>query len=77
MDLNGRKCKIVRIHSTVHFNGVGQLGPAIDINSAKLLGSMALTKVEGGVHLKSATLEGFIPDGNIISVEFLPEEAKK
>lgn len=79
MSLNGRKVKIVRIHGTVHFNGLGQLGGAggaIDINSAKLLNAMVITRVDGGVVLKTKTVEGFIPDGNIVSLEFLPEDTK-
>ena len=44
-NLNGRKVKLARVHALIHVNGVGQIGPAIDANSGKVLGSVELTKV--------------------------------
>lgn len=71
--LTGRKVKLVRTHSTVHVIGVGSMGPAIDSNSARVLGALQLTKVEDGVLVKGSTFELFIPNGNIVSMTLEPE----
>jgi hypothetical protein len=72
-NLNGRKVKVARVHAIVHVPGVGQLGPAIDENSAKFLGGLSLFKEEDGMLVKGKTFELFIPNGNIISMLLEPE----
>jgi hypothetical protein len=72
-NLNGRRVKIARVHALLHVNGVGQIGPVLDANCGKVLGAVELYKVDGGVYLKSKTFEVYVPDGNIISVQFEPE----
>lgn len=72
--LNGREVKLARLHSIMHIPGVGQLGPAIDSNSASKngLGSIKLVKVEDGLQLIGVNWEAFVPNGNIISMQFVP-----
>ena len=72
-NLNGRKVKVLRTHATIHLEGVGQLTGAITADSKGTLGTLEMVKVDGGVHIKFKTSEGFIPDGNIISLALMPE----
>lgn len=73
LNLNGRKVKLARVHALLHVFGVGQIGPVLDANCGKTMGSVELFKVEGGVYLKGKTFEVYVPDGNLISVQFESE----
>lgn len=72
-DLNGRKVIIARLHTTLHVQGIGQMGPAIDGNSGKVVGALALTKVADGLLVTGKGVEVFIPNGNIISMQLEPQ----
>lgn len=78
-NLNGREVTLIRLNKITHVVGVGQLGPAIDKNSAAKngLGSLTMFKVEDGVHLVGKNWEAFIPNGNIISALLAPETKAK
>lgn len=73
----GRPVGVVRMHATTMFAGAGNLGPTIDTNSKSSLGKLSLTHVQDGIHVlfvtkHGAKTEGFIPVGNIVSIEYLP-----
>ena len=71
--LNGRKVKVVRMHTVAHAPGLGQIGPAIDANSGKTLGIMELFYYNEGVYFRCKGVEGYIPSGNVSSIVFEPE----
>lgn len=77
LSLNGREVTLARIQTVTHIKGIGQMGPALDRDSASKsgLGSMRMYKVEDGLYLKGGNWEAFIPNGNIISMQFAPEVA--
>jgi hypothetical protein len=70
---NGRKVSIARLHTILHVPGLGQLGPAVTPDSGKLLGSATLTKVPDGLMFVCKGIEVFVPNGNIISMQLVPE----
>ncbi len=71
-NINGRDVKVARVHQSFHIEGLGNLGPgAITKDSAKgVIGGLTMTKVDGGVYLKAGSTEGYIPDANIVGVQF-------
>lgn len=74
-NLNGREVKMARVQTIIYIPDVGQMGPTLDANSASKrgLGSMKLFKVDGGLHLVGSNWEGYVPDGNITCIQFVPE----
>jgi hypothetical protein len=56
------------VHQATHFDGVGSLGPVIQLKDNKV---KEMTKVDDGVLCTAAGKDFFIPSTNIISLEFL------
>jgi hypothetical protein len=72
--LNWRKLKLARLQTVAHAPGLGQIGPAIDANSGKVLGIAELYYYDGGVLFRCKGCEMYIPGGNIINMVLEPEE---
>lgn len=69
-NLTGRSVTMVRIAEVTHVQGLGQVGPTIDKDSAKVLNGLRLTRTDGGVYIegkdhKGSPIEFEIPIGNI------------
>jgi len=77
--LNGRKVLLVRTHSVVHVPGIGQLKPAIDANSAGLMGQLELEYQDSGCYVScvAKNIYFYISPGNIISMNLAPESNSK
>lgn len=73
LSLNGRDVLLVRLHVPTHVAGIGNVGPAVDKNSGKILGSAVITRVDGGVLFQARGVEAFFPDSNIVSMQLAPE----
>lgn len=74
-NLNGRKVSLIRLQSTTHANGIGNLGPTVDENSAKVLGAATLTATSEGVLFATKNVEVLFPWNNIISATLAPTKA--
>lgn len=74
--LNGRNLSVVRMVTGSHVDGVGNLGPLLELKKTATKLNIELIKVVGGVLLVARpgkeTIEAFIPDANILSVTFEP-----
>lgn len=77
-NLNGKEVVVARLHAATHMLGYGAIKTVI--TKAETRG-LNMYKSEGGLQLtgKDAktgkSWEGFIPDGNIISLEFVADKA--
>lgn len=67
--LNNRKVTVARTHVPIHFVGIGSITSPITKDSAKHLGALELTKVEGGLLIEAKGESLFVPDGNIVSLQ--------
>lgn len=66
---------IARLHSAIHVNGFGNLGPLIDKNTLKINSEFVMTKIEEGILITgkdpktSKKFEVVIPHGNLQSIQ--------
>lgn len=77
-----RKVIHARLHTIIHLPTVGQMGPAIDADSAKVKGAMEITKESDGILIKGKSprgdsFEAFVPNGNIVCLQLAPETSEK
>jgi len=71
-NLTGRSVLQARLHTTLHVQGIGNMGPAVDANSGKLIGALTLTKAPDGLLIAGKGVEVFVPNGNIVSLQLAP-----
>ena len=75
-NVSGRKIALVRMHTTTHVQGIGNLGPILDKNSK---GNLQMTMSEVGILVKGRLLpnplvEFIVPYATVQSIELVPEE---
>lgn len=74
--LNEREVTCARFHQVIHFLGPGNVGSTIDVNSnlKQTLQGVTMLKTEDGLYISGVTdnkpWEGFVPNGNIVSLQF-------
>lgn len=76
----GRKVSSLRVHTTTHATGIGNIGPNISkaTDPTGVKGRLQMEVVAEGVLLTAGKTQVLIPPGNIISYELEPfvEEPK-
>lgn len=69
----GRKVRVLRMHAATHIEGIGSI-PVTLTTALKSQGDISMLVLDVGVFIKGKVKgEGFVPWGNIISVDLLPE----
>jgi hypothetical protein len=66
------------MHNATHVQGIGNLGPQVDINSASKvgLGTLKLTRTEHGVRGDVGSITFEVPDVQIQMIVYGPEETE-
>lgn len=74
MSLVGRSVSSVRLHTTTHMTGVGNIGPNVTKanDPTGIKGKLQMEVVEHGILVKAGKNELVLAAGNIISYELEP-----
>jgi hypothetical protein len=68
----GRSVSTLRLHTTTHAKGIGNLGPNIDKDTGGVKGRVKMIVVSEGVLLMAGSIQVVFPSGNIVSYELEP-----
>lgn len=70
----GRAVSSVRLHTTTHATGIGNIGPNISKNNdpSGIKGKLQMEVVAEGILLTCGKTQVVIPPGNIVSYELEP-----
>jgi hypothetical protein len=74
MNTVGRKVKLLRLQTSTHITGLGNIGPVVDAKSTKLANAITMQRTSTGVLLSGAGFnDSEIPEANCQVIEYFNE----